>query len=285
MANLLYVVTNLLDGSTMSSSAEDALFPRANLYDGFPSRPFKFAVAGLNQVIITNLGSAKSVDFCSIHGHNIDSGITAVQFRSSTDNFSSSNDLEATFTVRTPAMYVRLSAPKSRRYWGLQFVGTNSVPVQIGEIVLGLADTLTVEPRHEIETRERRAQIRNRTSAGELSVVNLTDFATKELIMTFRGSYTALEDVRDSLWAATDHGADPCVIVPSDDRPEVHFGHFQGELPISRLFASATAAKELYEYELTFQESAFAVAISVSPLYGAGTVAAAGTASADGVVV
>ncbi len=261
--NLLYMLTNLIDGETITPSSENALFPKENLYAGFPSRTFRFDAAAADDQITIDFGAAETPTIVSIHGHNIDSGVTAIQLRASTDNFSGSDDLVGTFTKRDPAFYLVCSG--SYRYWRIKFVGTNTGgPIEIGELFFADTATLSLDPRHHMEMTELRRQIRNRTRGGEMSVVNLSDFKEKDVRFYFRGSFTELEDIRDSLWDATEHGANACVIVPNDSRPEVIFGHLRQELGITRIYSDPTAGKEVHEYVMAIRESAFGASLTVS---------------------
>lgn len=248
---------NLLDGATITPTNEDALFPKANLYANRPSRPFKFSAAGADDRVTIDLLSAKSVDVVSIHGHNLDSGITDVHLRSSTDNFAASNDLEATITVATPTFYGLLSSPVSRRYWRVRFSGTNGNPISVGELVLGDSTQFTVDKRLPYEIRYRRRQIRNQTRAGELHVFNISDFEERVYQLSFKpGTDAAMEQVRDSIYQATGGGATPLVYVPDDTREEVIFGHVDNAWEVQRLFTA------LYQHQLIISELPMGVSVT-----------------------
>jgi hypothetical protein len=262
MGNLLYVVTNLIDGATITVSSEDANFSKANLYDGKPGRPFIFATAAADDTITIDFGSATQWNSVSIHGHNIDAGVTAIQARSSTDNFAASDDLEITFTKRNPAFFGQPSSTVNRRYARIKFVGTNGNPIQIGELVFGLTATPTKNPTPASEETERRRQIRNQTSAGEVSVINLTDFPEREKSLRFRGTKSELDDLRENIWEATNHGADPLVIVPNDDETEVLHGRFLNDMGIRRITRIGLSTTWFYEWSIDFRESSFGVTVS-----------------------
>ncbi|NIO41042.1 MAG: hypothetical protein GTO41_13240, partial [Burkholderiales bacterium] len=218
---------NLIDGSTVAVTSENSLFPKANLYDNRPSRPFKFNAAAADDYITFDLGAAKNVDFCSIHYHNIDTGVTAIRLYSKTSAFASATDgtLEATFTKATPTFYTHLTSPVNRRYWKVSFIGTNGSPIELGEIVLGEASVFTNNQRPQWETQYRRRQIRNTTRAGEVHVYNITDQEERIVQLTYRpDSSAAFEEVRDDIYQGTNGGATPFVIVPDGDREEVIHG-------------------------------------------------------------
>ena len=261
MADLVYAITNLIDGATITVSSEDSIFTKDHLYDGKPGRPFIYAVAAADDTITIDFGAATQWNLVSIHGHNIDSGVTAIQVRSSTDNFSASDDLEITLTKRDPAFWGEPSSTVNRRYARVKFVGTNTGgAISIGELFFGLQATPDKNPRVEEEEIERRRQIRNETSAGELSVINLTDFPEREKGWIFRGTKSELDDLRQDIWEATNHGADPLVIVPNDAESEVLHGRLRNELGINRL--SRAGSGWFYEWRVDFRESSFGVTIS-----------------------
>jgi hypothetical protein len=262
MADLLYAVTNLIDGATITVSSEDSNFAKANLYDGKPGRPFRFASAAADDMITIDFGAATQWNFVSIHGHNIDSGVTAIQARSSTDNFSGSDDLEITFTKRNPAFYGQPAATVNRRYARIKFAGTNGSPIQAGELFFGVTATPDKNPRVEEEELERRRQIRNETSAGEISVINLTDFPQREKGWIVRGLKSELDDLREAIWETTNHGAEPLVIVPNDEEAEVLHGRLRNELGVNRLSRIGTSTNWLYEWRVDFKESSFGVTVS-----------------------
>jgi hypothetical protein len=283
MSELLYIKTNLLSSATVTTTSADSLFPKTNLYDGYPSRSFRFAAIAVDDNITIDLGAAATVDFGSLHGHNIDSGITAIELRSSSDNFASVDTLRATMTKRNPAFYSQLAASVSRRYWRFKFVGTNGVPIEIGEAVLGLAGTLTRNPMMPQEVFERRRQIRNITRAGEISVVNLTNFPDREVSHTFRGNKTQMDDIRQNLWEGTEHGANPVTIVPNSSESEVMFGLLRQSMTQTRIGRESNSGEWLYEYELVHKELPFPITIvsktkvGLAILGGVGGIAATGT--------
>jgi hypothetical protein len=249
---------NLLDGAAITVTSENALYPKANLYDSRPSRPFKFNAAAADDSVTIDLGSATDVDFCSIHGHNIDSGITAIQLRSSTDNFSASDDLEATMTKATPTFYEKLSAASNRRYWRVKFVGTNTAAaIELGEVVLGEVTAFTRNQREGFDIQYRRRQIRNTTRAGELHVYSITDYEERIVQLQYKpNSAAAFEQVRDSIYQATDGGETPLVFVPDGDREEVIFGRINNTWDTQRLFPA------LWSHQLIIAESPMGVKVT-----------------------
>lgn len=255
MANFRYVLSNLAVGATITLTSQDADYPSSSLVDGRPSRTSRFAAAAADDNITIDLLTAKNVDVCSIHLHNIDSGVTAIQLRSSTDNFAASDTLEATFTKRDPAFYVRLPTPVNRRYWRVKFVGTNSVPIEIGELVLGLSAAL-LKGAYRMEVTPRLRQIRTETAAGEEQRFSLNKFASDEFVLSFRGSKVEMDDFVNML-QQTELGAQPIVVVPDDSLDRCYLGRWLNEYTYRR----DLDGKDRYHWEETFAESAFGVSL------------------------
>ena len=157
-----------------------------------------------------------TVNFVSVHGHNIAPAVTP-EFRSSTDNFSGSDDLEATLTLSRPSFYGYLSTPQTRRYYQLDLNGTNVETSWIGELVLGYVETLTRSPetiRQAWVQTYLRDSVRTRTP-GEPYVTNIGGGRRRVLGLPFiLGAEAELLEIRDEILDRTNHGARPLVIVP-----------------------------------------------------------------------
>jgi hypothetical protein len=242
--------------SITPSGAAHALFGTDNLHDGLPGVPFKFNVAASNDRITYDLGSAKSVDFCSIHGHNIDTGISAIQLRSSTDNFSGSDTLEATMTKATPTFYTRLSSPVSRRYWRTSFLGTNGNPISLGEVWLGLSASLTKIQRWEYRIEVVRPQIRQSTPSGQIFATNRTGDRQRKATMEFFGSSESHKDeIEEDLLEASGWGNEPLIIVPDSGDDIVIHGRSGDTWGYKRVATPASGGG--YIYGLNVMEDPF----------------------------
>jgi hypothetical protein len=253
-----YVLTNLLASasSITPSGAAHSLFGTANLYDEIPGQPFKFNAAASGDQITIDHGSAKSTDFCSIHGHNIDTGVTAIQLRSSTDNFSASDDLEATMTKATPSFFARLSSPVSRRYWRLKFVGTNGNPISLGEVWLGLSASLTRIQKWDYDVSVIQPQIRQTTPSGQTYATKRTGQRQRALKMEFFGQAEADKDeIEETILDGCNWGADPIVIVPDSSDEIVIHGRVGDTWTYKRVPTSASGGG--YVYGLNVMEDPF----------------------------
>jgi hypothetical protein len=157
-----------------------------------------------------------ATDWLSIHGHNIEP-LIALELRSSTDNFSSSNTLEATATVQRGRFYALLSARVFRRYWRVLFSGTPTAAIRVGEGVLGQTYTLAQSPVFPWRLRPKRPQIRTRTEVGEVRATGLVDDELHELEVPFQHRTTEWDELRQQLFERSRFGVDPAVVCPKDD--------------------------------------------------------------------
>lgn len=230
----------ILATSGFTSSSEDANLPWTNLKNPQGWFAGRFNAAAADDFVFANLGSDKSATFCSVHFHNIDSGITAIELRSG----SSGATLVATMTKDTPSFYATFSS-ETNQHWRLKFVGTNSSKIYIGKWVLGEHKTLTRAQEYDWEVRYIMEQMRIDPA---LPPKNMTKFARRALDLSFSSRTVAQRDellamFRDSAW-----GAEPLVAVPDDTKPLVVYGRIAGEWsytnPATGNFHSAFAIEE-----------------------------------------
>ncbi len=211
--------SSLVAADFSDSDTEDPNLPWLNLANPQGWFAGRFNTAGTDDFIHVDLGSAKTADFCSIHFHNLDAGITVELYRDPTGSV-----LISTLTKDTPAFYSTFS-PVGSAQWRLKFVGTNSSPIYIGKWVLGESSSLTLEQKYGWEVEYVMEQQR---VAGNLPPKNMTSVAKRDLALSFDFTTTAqrdevLEMHRDSAW-----GAEPIVVVPDDNNPLVTYGRLNG---------------------------------------------------------
>jgi hypothetical protein len=218
---------NLLtaSGVTFSGDTDDSNFPHENIATGKPWEMMRFAAAGTDDYIAADLGSSQSADFCSIHFHNLDSGIT-VELRRGVAGAT----LVATMTKASPSFFSSFGSA-SDRYWRLKFVGTNSAAIYIGEWWLGPKNTLTRSPDWDWEIVYRMPQRRLSGQSGVVLGHNLSPKRLRALRMNYKSlSDSQLDEHLDMLdncaW-----GEEPLVVVPDSNRnwvilgkPGVEFG-------------------------------------------------------------
>lgn len=121
-----------------------------------------------------------AINFCSVHGHNIDPRSTPV-VRASTDNFSGSNVSIATPTVVDPAFHVSFSSQTSYRYWRLAFADTNSSAIYVGEWVLGTAATMSAGPAYPYQPGYSAQQVRVPRRFGAPNVYAMGSYGLRSI--------------------------------------------------------------------------------------------------------
>lgn len=253
---MLYLINNALAGGgvVLSSTSENADYPRENLHAGDPAVPFRFGAAAADDWVACDLGVARDVDFVSLHGHNLAAGVApklyskAAAFGAALDD----GDLEATLVPRDPAFFARFTAT-SRRYWRLVLAGAaGAEAVELGELVLGLGVELE-QPPFTVDWAEGRGgqQIRHKTPVGSSFVYNLSRHPSRRLVCTFEGHREVLDEIRAAVYVATKHGALPVVLVPWEGQTDVVLARVGGDIPF------AVEPPEYYSYRLEAEELGF----------------------------
>ncbi|UCD56792.1 MAG: hypothetical protein JSV16_13350 [Candidatus Hydrogenedentota bacterium] len=216
------LASNLLtaSGVTFSGDADDSNYPHENAATGKPWEMMRFAAAGTDDYIHANRTSI-SPDFCSIHFHNIDSGITAIELRRGATGAT----LVATMTKASPSFYATFSAVADTD-WRLKFVGTNASAIYIGEWVLGVKSTLAKDPRAGgLSIGYRMPQRRVSSPSGLVLAHNLSEHRLRTLRMDFRLlSDSNLTEHLDDMMGDCAWGEEPIVIVPDSGRNWVIHG-------------------------------------------------------------
>lgn len=209
--------------SSYSSTNENTNFPNEDIGSGFPNEPFIFNAAGANDTVTIDLGSSKSASMAGIHGHNLDSNVTTIELRKSTNNFSGNDVLVATFSLDAnsvlfkPTAWVTFTSTSSR-YWRLEFTGTNASPIAIGEWSLGPSATLTQEQLIEdYSYKTDMPQTRNRGNPSpQVYVVTTSDLAQRTYSMAFQALTLAARDEVDQMFKDSLYGEEQFVFIPDD---------------------------------------------------------------------
>jgi hypothetical protein len=240
---------NFILASTLSSTSADANFLLTNLNNSRQWKSFRFGSAGTDDTLTADLGSSLAITFCSVHFHNIDSGVTAVQLRKSTDNFAANDVLVSAMTVSSPSFFLDF-ASASTRYVRLKFVGTNTGgPIEIGKWVVGARSSLTRVQKNDWELGRIQDQVRN----GD-SIINRALYPRRSLALDF-APYTAAQIAEiqalldSSLW-----GQEPVVVAPDSSAADVLYGRTAGEWSYRK---STIVGDSLREHRLEIQEDQF----------------------------
>jgi hypothetical protein len=180
------------------------------------------------------------VNFCSVHGHNIDPR-SAPTLRSSTDNFVASDDLRATFDLKQPSFYAYLGSQFKDttgyiRYWRILFASTNSTTsgaIYCGEVMLG--DVLELRgPALPLQANYFDQQVRVPHRFGAPAVFGMGSHELRSFPMTIRCESTDDRDEFFDEWRRT-LGGYPVVFVPhnGDGHGDVVYGLMEESVPHS----------------------------------------------------
>lgn len=150
MANLVYTRTSDNQARaatiTVNTGTEDTAYPSANLADHQPEKPARLSTTTGSWVF--DMGSATRLDFAAIIHHNLTPGLE-VRLQGNASNVWTSPTLNQAFTI--PAVYadffppnpwlnlktlVPIAANRTFQFWRLVIVGSNALPISIGEVVL-----------------------------------------------------------------------------------------------------------------------------------------------------
>jgi hypothetical protein len=190
----------------------------------------------------TTVGDWPACNAVVVFGHNLDPGLT-VEMRSSTDNFSGSNVLEVTGTIRQPSFMLLDSTPSYNRYVRLALTGTNTSTPWYGEVCPCYLETAvtTLGVDHDVQREE--AQIRNEGSFGDAQVYLLSTAPRRVAKFAFNVDSEREREVREELVWRSRGGAYPAIMVPtsSDAEPLVLFGRFGQSWSAIRNFSSIWA--------------------------------------------
>lgn len=220
MANLLYQYPSdqRLSGSvTITPSTEDTEYPKANLYDSNPAKPFKFTATTGN--IVFNFGSAVAVNFFAIIHHNLTAALSNVAIQANSSDAWGAPPLNQTITVPSYEQdgfpvnpFVDLSAiSNTYQYWRLNFGTANAAAIALGEVWFGATKrTLTKNVRWGMSDTVERNLIEHVTDYG---VSTIYDLGSKIRSYSFEiaSGVTAMNEV-ETWWDACHGRALPMVI-------------------------------------------------------------------------
>lgn len=131
-------IANLVeDNSSITVTTENSSYPKSNLYNQRPGKPFIFT--DTTGRIIIDFGTAQSVNFIALIGHNLDNDVT---FQMNSSDSWGSPPVNQEMTVTSGNMYKELDSSESYRYASLVIGSNNTTTAKIGELVIGsLVDT------------------------------------------------------------------------------------------------------------------------------------------------
>ena len=216
----------------MLKSSEDSNYPATNAAVGLSAQAWRASSAGADEWLGNTFASNAQPTWCSIHGHNFDSGVTAlkVQHDGSGPTFPSPTTEETVnfSSIKSPTQFIEISNPNNQDNWRVLIEGTNGSAPIIGELVFGIAQTLTRAQLIEWEYDEIMPQDRVRNDlVPQVTATNLSDHRQRILRLDFVAiNYTQRDELR-AWWEDTNFGQEPIWILP-DESDELCI---QGRLP------------------------------------------------------
>jgi hypothetical protein len=171
----------------------------------------------------------------------------AVQFRSSTDNFSVSDTLEGTFTnpLPLPSAYSLLGSTISRRYSRIKVTGTPLSAIELCEAAV----CQVVQPTQDYDAprlgAERWDQLSATTPGGERHVHKRSRFKVRSRTLRYTfagvGAQAAHDNARELFFDRPEGELYPALVIPDTSLPDVMY---------ARLLSSWSHADEQPDYIL-----------------------------------
>lgn len=121
-------------GTTITSSTETSGFEDDNAVDYRLDDWWKPTASAAT--ITFDLGSAQSVDYIGIAGHNLGTNSVAASWRYSTDNFSADDNEAVGWSPSNDSVQFKTHTTQSKRYWRLRLTYAGSDP-SVGHISFG----------------------------------------------------------------------------------------------------------------------------------------------------
>lgn len=120
------------DGTPAASSTAAGDYSVLNLRDWRNYTWWK--PSALPATVTVDCGSAKSVSYWAIYGHNLFSNGCTIELRGSTDNFSASDVLVDSVAPASDSAFVRFVSPVSYRYWRLRILNGTAPSLAIAAL-------------------------------------------------------------------------------------------------------------------------------------------------------
>jgi hypothetical protein len=172
------------------------------------------------------------VNFLGCFGHNIDvGGGNGSGFLSSIDNFGS-NTNEGALVIIAPSFYKLLAAGnQDRRYWAMYINDANSVPIELGELVIGYAQQPLQQHEDPVESDSRWDRQASVTPGGERHVHKRSKWQVRSRVFHYNlWSQAAYDNARELFHLRPEGDTYPVVIVPETTRSEVIHGRLRANL-------------------------------------------------------
>ncbi len=132
-----YLIANLVEDGTLSSSTEDADYPLENLFDQILAKPFK-AVSTTTAYIEVDHGSAVPYDTVAVLNHNLTAAGTAVVTGGAG---AAPASVIGASTYRANDIWWNVGS-RNERYTRITLADANTRNLYVGELVVGLRTAL-----------------------------------------------------------------------------------------------------------------------------------------------
>jgi hypothetical protein len=252
-----YFLANFLaSAAAITTSTEDDLFVKANLYDQIAGKPFKFTSSTTGYIEIDH-GAAATYDTIAIIGHNLTAESSVVVKGGAAANPST---VIETAEYREDCLWIDLGS-RNERYTRVVFTDTNPDKITIGEIVLGTRIELPRAPRFGVQASREEMDLAFETVRRVESVYKLGGRERRKY--AFRFPQSEYDDFRDMHMAVGGQAA-PFVWIPDQDGAEVFYVRKQAgfdprasEEPAQ----DSDGLDEIYDYDLELREEVHGVLV------------------------
>lgn len=214
---------------TVASGSEDSAYPVAYLTDGRITRPMKFT--SQTGTLLFTFAGAQRVDLFALGPHNLDAALAVTLKGNTVDSGWGSPAFSVAVTIPAtdeddlkPCPFVDLTqaagySATGWQYWRLEIAGTNSVPIQLGEVWMSqLKRTFTNPYRWDFEIDEDRLIEEHETEYGTLVIYDL-QIRRRKFKATFPANDTVVDEIRR--WHRAMRGrVNKTVFIPNDSTNE-----------------------------------------------------------------
>lgn len=231
-----------LAASAFTASPGPADATRSRLNDKRLDRQFNMVAATSAVTLVIDLGSAQQVDTAAVLNHNVASlpSISIQLMYADDSGFTTGVGTAATMTPSTSYARPKDSAcaftAVTKRYWRFTFAwsGGSSVAISIGEVVLGVATTLTRgEQDGSGETERVRAPTVELSNGGSRGIFLAGPVLQRSLV--FSDFTTAQRDTLRTLWRDCRGPVVPLLwcedwtrtATPSESQQQCIYGHLE----------------------------------------------------------
>jgi hypothetical protein len=191
------------------------------------------------------------VDVASIHSHNI-APANPVEWRTSTDNFVSSDVLRATLLPIEPTFYKLLSSPVSARYHKLIVTGTPEQIVETGQAVIAATWTSPRNFEAGFEMKRARDARVSTTESGDVAVIRRSRWSRRVFGLKFDHiSPAAYERFALEVFERSGGQENPLVIIPDPDRADILFARIDRSYGVTRVLENWYQDGDLTALELS----------------------------------